>query len=188
MHALVSQQDPDLAAALDGDPDAWAALLRAHGPLVYGLCRRLDADPDDAYQAIWERVLRGLSRFDPSGPRPFRSWLVTVAHRHLVDRHRRRAVRTVVVSLSSPPDVAADGAEADEALDAHRRHSALERALAELSEPARRVVVLHHLHGEELLDIAHIEGVALGTVKSRLHRARARLLELLPPDLFGDPS
>ena len=55
----------------------------------------------------------------------------------------------------------------------------LEAALPLLAEEHRRVVVLHHLHGLPLEEIAAAEGVALGTIKSRLHRARARLLAAL---------
>lgn len=170
--------DDALAACRAGDRRAWAALLAAHGPTVYAVCRRLDPEPDDAYQAIWERVLRGLDGFVP-GERPFRSWLLTVAHRHLVDRHRRRTVRRLVAHRSSPPEVADDGPSPFDSLDRARQRQALEAALAELSEPARRVVVLHHLHGLDLPAIAATEGVPVGTLKSRLHRARARIAALL---------
>jgi len=163
-----------------GDHAAWAQLLGRDGPAVYALCRRLDHDPDDAYQAIWEKVFRHLDRFDVRGRQPFRSWLLTVAHRHLVDRHRRRRVRAVVVPLAEPPEPATDAAAPDRALDDARVRARVEDAIAALPDAARRVVVLHHIHGQELATIADAEGIALGTVKSRLHRARARLKELLP--------
>ncbi|MCO4769600.1 MAG: sigma-70 family RNA polymerase sigma factor [Deltaproteobacteria bacterium] len=169
-----------------GDDDAWAQLLAEQGPRVYGLCRRLDPDPDDAYQAIWEKVLRGLHRFDPTGPSPLRSWIMTVAHRHLVDRHRRRTVRGVVLSLAEPPEALARELDPESSAVRNRAHQQLDAALAQLPEPGRRVVVLHHIHGLDLSTIAQGEGVAIGTVKSRLSRARARLHDLLPADLFGD--
>lgn len=59
------------------------------------------------------------------------------------------------------------------------RFDDLEAAVASLPEPQRRVVVLHHLHDQPLEAIADAEGVPLGTVKSRLHRARNRLSEIL---------
>ncbi|MEZ4240069.1 MAG: sigma-70 family RNA polymerase sigma factor [Myxococcota bacterium] len=155
-------------------PDDRAALVAQHGPLVWGLCRRLCPDPEDAYQEVWARVFAALPRFDADGPASLRTWIATVTHRHLVDRHRRRTVRGEVVALgelSAPlqPDP----------VERRRDQERLEQALQRLPEAQRRVVVMHHLHDQPVDDIAAAEGIAVGTVKSRLHRARARLLELL---------
>lgn len=158
--------------AISHDP---ATLIRAHGPALWSLCRRLCPEPEDAYQEIWEKALGAIERFDPSGPATIRGWLLTIAHRHLIDRHRRRSVRGVVVPL---PDLSV-APDAEEALDRAQRQARLEAALARLPEPQRRVVVLHHLHGRSLEQLAAAEGVALGTIKSRLHRGRARLAQLL---------
>ena len=150
------------------------ALVKQHGPLVWGLCRRLAAEPDDAYQEVWARVFAALPRFDPDGPATLRTWIATIAHRHLIDRHRRRTVRGEVVELGElPAEAAADP------IDAKRRTERLEVAIGRLPEVHRRVVVMHHLNEIPLHTIAQTEGVAIGTIKSRLHRARARLLELL---------
>jgi RNA polymerase sigma-70 factor (ECF subfamily) len=149
--------------------------VRAHGPSVWGLCRRLCPEPDDAYQEVWEKVLGALARFDPAGPATLRTWILAVTHRHLVDLHRRRRVRGDVVAL---PELAVV-IDADEPIDRQRRVKRVEVALNCLPEGHRRVILLHHLHGLPLEQIAETEGVALGTVKSRLHRGRARLAELL---------
>lgn len=151
-----------------------AALVKQHGPLVWSLCRRLDPDPEDAYQEVWARVFAGLPQFDPDGAASLRTWLAVVCHHALVDRSRRRRVRGEVVELGELPAPA----EPDP-IDAGRRLQRLEAALERLPEGHRRVVVLHHLHEVPLEQLARDEGVAIGTVKSRLHRARARLLELL---------
>jgi RNA polymerase sigma-70 factor (ECF subfamily) len=151
------------------------ALVAEHGPAIWGLCRRLCPEPEDAYQEIWEKALAAMSRFDPDGPATLRTWLVTIAHRHLIDRHRRRQVRGEVVELGEVP--VDSGVEAG--VDDGRRLARLEGALQRLPEAHRRVVVLHHLHGSPVETIAELEGVPPGTVKSRLHRARARLAELL---------
>jgi RNA polymerase sigma-70 factor (ECF subfamily) len=141
---------------------------------VWSLCRRLGPDPEDAYQEVWEKVFAALVRFDPDGPATIRTWIATITHRHLVDRARRRRVRGQVVELGDLPAPA----EVDR-VDEAQRLGRLESALERLPEGHRRVVVMHHLHDVPLETLARDEGIALGTVKSRLHRARARLLELL---------
>jgi RNA polymerase sigma-70 factor (ECF subfamily) len=175
MQKLAPLPDPTVRLASQGDVTARRALLERHGPLVWGLCRRLSPDAEDDYQEIWEKVFRALVRFDPDGPATLATWIATVAHRHLVDRHRRRKVRGDVVPLGDIP--VRDDVE--ERRDAGRRAARLEAALARLPLDQRTVITLHHLNGVALEDIAVTESVAIGTVKSRLHRGRARLLELL---------
>ncbi|MEQ1571095.1 MAG: sigma-70 family RNA polymerase sigma factor [Myxococcota bacterium] len=161
--------DPLIAPAVGGDPSARAQLVRTHGPLVWTLCRRLGPDPEDAYQDVWAKIFAALPRFDPGGAASLRTWIATITHRHLVDRSRRRKVRGETVEFGDHPAHEPD-------LD---RVGLLHAALARLPEAQRRVVVMHHLHDRGLDEVAADEGVPVGTVKSRLHRARARLLELL---------
>ncbi len=164
-------------AMLPRPPPSAADLLARHGPLVWSLCRRLDPEPEDAYQEVWEKLLRNVGRFDPEGRASLRTWLATVTHRHLIDRHRRRRVRGgEVVPIEGLPAAAGHG---EGELDRARGVRDLERAVAALPEPHRRVVVLHHVHELPLDEIAASEGVAVGTIKSRLHRARARLARIL---------
>jgi RNA polymerase sigma-70 factor, ECF subfamily len=155
------------------DPDR---ALQAHGPLVWALCRRLDPEPEDAWQECWEKVIRALPRFTPDGAASLRTWITTIVHRHLVDRHRRRVARGAVVDVDEVEDPAPSPMLR---LVAHDDAVALERALQRLPDAWRRVVVLHHLYDLPLEQIAAEERVALGTVKSRLHRARAALAEEL---------
>lgn len=164
-----SDRAPDPAAQVD-------ALVDAHGPRVFAMCARLAPDPDDCYQEIWEKVIGALGRFDPSGPASIGTWIATVARRHLIDRHRRRVARGQVLPLTG---LASPEPAADEAIARAQRHARVEAALARLPEPQRRVVVLHHIHGVPLEQLADEEGVAIGTLKSRLHRGRARLAELM---------
>lgn len=155
------------------DPDALVAEL---GPLVWSLCRRLDPDPEDAAQEVWEKVLTALHRWDPAGDKPIAAWVTTITHRHLVDRHRRRLVRGPTLEALDQPA----GSPSPERIVAGRQLTLrLEAALPLLPAEHRRVIVLHHLHGVGLDEIAAAEEVAVGTIKSRLHRARARLMDAL---------
>lgn len=165
-----------LHRARRGDPVAREALVREHADLVRQLCRRMDPEPDDAVQETWAHLLAHLDRIDPDHPGGLGGWIRTVVRRLLVDRHRRRRTRGRVQT-----DPEADGIVPipTARLEARQRLDHVRRALASLPDPWRRVVQAHHLEGRPLADIAHDEGVAIGTVKSRLHRARAQLLTLL---------
>ena len=113
---------------------------------------------------------------DPHGRASLATWIRTITHRLLVDLHRRHKVRGHVVPMT---DLVSEQLPADEVVARGERLARLERALAALPVAQRRVVVLHHLYGTALDEIAAAEGVAVGTVKSRLHRGRARLAQLL---------
>lgn len=159
-----------IVRAVSGDPLARRAVIQQFGPLVWSICRRLAYDPEDSYQAIWEKALKALDRFDPDGPASFSTWIASIAHRHLVDEHRRRQVRGVLVP---PDDLVAPHVEEDSRLPR------LEGAIQQLPEGLKRVVILHHLHGVPLDTIARDEDVPVGTIKSRLHRARGILAQTL---------
>lgn len=151
-------------------------LIAEHGPRIWALCRRLDPEPDDAYQAVWAHLLDRWERFDPNGSASAATWLLTVARRQLIDRHRRRTVRGPTHAL---PDIPAHLPAADDELADHERRQRLENAIAQLAKEQRRCVVLHHIEGLSLSDIAALEQVAIGTIKSRLHRGRAQLAVIL---------
>ncbi len=164
---------PARRAAADPRPED---LVEQHGPRIYAMCARLDPDPEEGYQEIWERVLGALERFDPTGPASIGAWIATIARHHLIDRHRRRGARGQVVPVDRLPSVEPG---VDERIAARQREARVEAALRRLPEAHRRVLVLHHVHGVPLEELARDEEVAVGTVKSRLHRARTRLAELL---------
>lgn len=151
---------------MTADSSRFAALVDAHRGLVRGLCRRLDPEPEDCAQEVWEKVIASQGRFDPAKG-SLRTWIATLTRRHIVDRHRRRAVREAALDPPAPPRP-----DPDRVLD-------LERALQRLPLAQRRAVVFHHHQGVSLEELAELEGVPVGTIKSRLHRGRAALVELL---------
>lgn len=157
-----------------------ATLVDTHGGRVWAMCHRLAAEPEDCYQEIWEKVFGALDRFDPVGAASIGTWIATIARRHLVDRHRRDRVRGEVVSIAG---LSTAEPAVDEVLDLAQRQARVEAAIARLPDAHRRVVVLHHIHGVPLETLAEEEGVPIGTLKSRLHRGRARLADLLGGDL-----
>lgn len=166
----------EVAEACGGDPHARRAVVERLGPMVLGLCRRLADDPEDAFQGVWERVFRALPRFEPQGSARLSTWVMTITHRHLLDLGRRRRRRGIVLPL--PSTLQADG-DTEAALLQRDDAARLDRALDQLPEELRRIVALHYLGELPLQVIAEQEALPVGTVKSRLHRARAKLASAL---------
>ncbi len=163
-------------------------LVRPHMEPLFRLAFRLTsskAEAEDLFQDVLVKVfarLDELLQIDHPG-----SWLKRVLYNHFVDNHRRYArQRLVVVAESQLPgeDLEAlpggsDPQQLGERLDDIMR---LEKALGQLSEEQRLMVLLHDSEGYKLKEIHELTGDPLGTVKSRLHRARARLREILEED------
>jgi RNA polymerase sigma-70 factor, ECF subfamily len=158
-----------IAAVARGDDAALAELTRRwERPLFQFIHRHTGGqDVDDIYQDTWLRAVRAAPRFDPA--RRFSTWLFQIALNLCRDWHRK--ARADPVDPADIDRIAADGAATDAAIDARR-------LLAALPEPQREVVVLRYLHdlGED--EVAEILGCPRGTVKSRLHHALRKLVEL----------
>jgi RNA polymerase sigma-70 factor (ECF subfamily) len=179
------QVDPQLVRAVQrAEPGAMDALIRATYADVYALARRLLGDPSDAADAtqeVYVKVVRSVMAFRAEAS--FGSWLdrTTVdvclaALRARGDVHARgqsAGAGELPVDLADPaPDPSERAASADLAA----RTSA---ALAALSDDAREVVVLRDVQGLSTKETAGVLGISEGAVKVRLHRAHARLRELV---------
>jgi RNA polymerase sigma-70 factor, ECF subfamily len=165
-----------------GDPAAFADLIREfEQPLRYYLLKLLGND-DRAYdvlQELWLKALRTIRQLVDPGA--LRVWLYRAAHGLAVDQIRRRQVREAAEQEHA---LAADaaGPEPDfTVIDARAIH----RALDELDDRAREVLVLFFLESMSLEDIAEVVGRPVGTVKSRLHYAKRELCEVLKRDGYG---
>lgn len=179
------QVDPQLVRAVQrGERGAMDDLIRATYADVYALCRRLLADPSDAADATQEvylRVVRSVLGF--RGESSFGTWLhrvtVNVCLTALRTRGDFRARGQSAGALEMDVDVvdpAPDPAARAETADLAARTA---RALGELSEEAREVVVLRDLQGLTTKEAAQVLGISEGALKVRLHRAHARLRELV---------
>jgi RNA polymerase sigma factor (sigma-70 family) len=171
--------EPMLTAFRRRDPAAVRALYREYAGLIYAVAYRVLGRRDlaeEATQQTFVRAWQAADRIDASrDPAP---WLATIARRTALDVHRREARRPTTALddvatghpavVSFPPDIGT--------LDVvwHVR-----RALDALPADESMVVRLQHLHGMTHSEIASALGIALGTVKSRSHRAHGRLALLL---------
>ena len=169
-----------LRRAQRGDERAWRDLVARYQRPVHALVWRLLAGRarhrvEDLTQETFVRVLRALPAFDPAGPASLATWMLTIATRLTLNELRR-------------PEHASLAAEplADERTDAaserQRLGAAIARGVAALPDAQRAVFVLREYHDLEYGDIASVLDLDLGTVKSRLARARAALR-----DHLGDP-
>ncbi|MEU8076842.1 sigma-70 family RNA polymerase sigma factor [Catellatospora citrea] len=154
-----------------GERDALAELVRTWHPPVWGYVRRMigPAEADDVTQEVWLAVVRGLPGLRQ--PERFTPWLFTIARRAVTNRLRAEYAR---------PEVATDA----EAVSPDPAEALVDRAellagLAALPAREREVLILFHLEDLPLETCAVICDVPVGTVKSRLSRARRLLREEL---------
>ena len=163
-------------------------LLRPHMERLYRLAFRLTGSKPEAEDLFQDVLAKAFSRLDElvNIDHPG-SWLSRVLYNHFVDNHRRYTrQRLVVVDESQLPEKSVestpggcDPQRVGERLDELGR---LEAALAKLSDEHRMVILLYDVEGYKLEEIHEFTGDPVGTVKSRLHRARARLREILSED------
>lgn len=174
--------DPTLALvarARDGDSRAFEALYRAHSGRTYALCLRMtrsEAAAQDCLQETFIRAWRQLPNFE--GRSRFSTWLHRIAVNQVLDQQRRerrhegdemddQMLAAPTVPGASPEDLA------------------LERAIAGLPDGARNVLILAGLHGYSHEETGEMLGIAVGTSKAQLHRARRLLAERLGPAATG---
>jgi RNA polymerase sigma-70 factor (ECF subfamily) len=163
-----------------GDRRAFEELVRAHQHRVYGLALRMlgdAAEAQDVAQEAFLRAHRGLAEF--RGDARLSTWLYTIASRLCLNRlagSERRLTRSGDEALDRVVDVRPGP---DEALERDELDAALHRAIAELPEERRVVVVLRDVDGLAYEEIAEILALPVGTVRSRLHRARLDLRDKL---------
>lgn len=159
-----------------GDADAIRDLYRRYSPRVHAVVRRLagdDALAEDWAQEAWVRAFRALPNF--RGESRFSTWLHRIAVNSALHGRRWRERR---VSREAPLPV---GAEASDRADPVLLRMSLQRALDALPEGMRQIIVLHDVEGYTHEEIGDMLGIAAGTSKSQLFKARARLREMLRP-------
>ncbi len=168
------------------DRRAQQRLLDEVGPLLASLVRRLGIGGEgaDQLQGVKVHVLSVLDRFDPAGSARFTTWLTTVVTRFLLMERRRSRPETL--SLDDQPLVA-DAVDPSVHAEQQSLEALVDRALTKLPFAQRRAFVLASIHGLELEAVAALEEVPLGTIKSRLARARMALAESLGPALDRPP-
>jgi RNA polymerase sigma-70 factor, ECF subfamily len=182
--------DPAIEAlvvrAQAGDLPAFNALVLRFQDSVYGLTLRMLGDPHSAEDATQDAFIRAWQHFETYRGGSFRSWLFTIAANRARDELRRRG-RRPVTSLDEARDdpdradldPADPGPSAQQILERSELQSALETALRTLPDDWREIVVLADIQGLDYSEVSVVMGIPVGTVKSRLSRARGRLRDFI---------
>ena len=170
--------DLTLRRAQLGDQRAWRDLIERHQQPVHALIWRLLAGraqhrAPDLTQETFVRVLRALPKFDPAGPAKLSTWILTIATRLALNELRRPDLASLGDRDLTSPD------RADTNIERKRLGAAIAAGIAALSDPQRAVLVLREYHELDYAEIAEVLELDLGTVKSRLARARAALRDHL---------
>ena len=168
---------------------SFESLLKPHLDRLYRLAFRLASQKAEAEDLFQDVLIKVYPRLDELiGIEEPGSWLCRVMYNHFIDNRRRFArQRLVAVSEGSLPEgqgIDNMPGDLDPAIDADRRDDIkrLDNALGKLSEEHQLVVLLHDTEGYKLIEIEELTGTPVGTLKSRLHRARARLRDILDSD------
>jgi RNA polymerase sigma-70 factor, ECF subfamily len=183
----VSASEPDDAQlvrrSVSGDLSAFEQLVERHRQVVARVAARI-VGADDAEDVSQDAFLRAFHRLgDFRGDAPFRSWLLRITHNAALDHLARRRAEPVdpetldssAVSPTRPPA---------ESLELRERIERIERKLRGLSPQHRVVLMLRDAEGLSYEEIADITDTPLGSVKGRLHRARAEFIAMLRANTY----
>ncbi|WP_017716838.1 sigma-70 family RNA polymerase sigma factor [Kamptonema formosum] len=170
---------------LNPDRAAFAELLRRYQSHIEKVLYHLAPDWQDRAdlaQEVWIRVYRNIKRLND--PVKFRGWLSRIATNLFYDELRKRKRVRDPLSLDAPRqvedgemdwEIASDDPGPEENLTTAEFYDRLREAIADLPEVFRTTIVLREIEGMAYEEIAELTGVSLGTVKSRIARARQRL-------------
>jgi RNA polymerase sigma-70 factor, ECF subfamily len=165
--------------AASGGKPTWEQIARDHGRFLYQVAYRLTGNDDDAQDLVQEvllRVRRGLETYEPGS---LEGWLSRITTNAFLDEVRRRKRRPLEGLPDDPDRVLPPAPPADVALAAQALPDHVQEALARLPGDYRAAVVLCDVVGLPYQEIAEILDVPVGTVRSRIHRGRSELRELL---------
>lgn len=171
----------------EDDPEAFAQLVARWQKPIQNLCARMTGDPhrgEDLAQETFARLFARRKNYEPTGK--FSTFLWRMALNICYDE-LRKLKRRGEFSLdehdddSAPFDLEAGGPAPDSQLVEGERAEAVRRALVELAEPYRVVVVLRHYEGLKFREIGDVLGIPEGTVKSRMSEALSQLGRMLNP-------
>jgi RNA polymerase sigma-70 factor, ECF subfamily len=196
MHKVQCEDSLLIERFQNGDKGAFDALVQKHQARAYQYAYRLTRNPDDAADVVADafvRVYRALQTF--KGDSAFTTWLYRIETNCFLDMRKKKNARPTT-SLDSALNlgdgevelqVEDTGPTAHEEAERSQRMSAVEEAVQKLPEYQRAMIIMYHAESMSYEEIADALSLPIGTVKSRLNRARLSLRQLLEPqsDMFA---
>jgi len=162
-----------------GDPSAFAAIVLRHQDRIYTLCRYMLRDPEDAQDAaqdVFFKAYRALEDFRPDSS--LYTWIYRIAVNTCLD-YRRKSRREVFRSAPLTEDLPSDEPFPKQLYESAEIHDSIQLALQKLPEKLRAAIVLREIEELSYKEITEVLHVSVGTVKSRISRAREQLRHLL---------
>lgn len=190
-----------IAECLGGRRDAFGELVTRYQARLYNAALRLVQSPDDAADVVQDAFLNAFQSLHTfKGDAEFFTWLYRIAFNTAISlkRKKRPAVSLENCEPGIDPDDPSEYVKPGATLERTEDERQLSLAIARLSAEHREVLLLKDIEGLKYEDIAELLGVPIGTIRSRLHRARLELRDLLVPleerlaerngtrDAFGD--
>jgi len=173
--------------AAAGDRRSFEILIRRHAGAIVNYLRRFLPDPDDAEDAAQDVFLlawRNLDRFDP-GLGFFKNWLFRIATNTGLNEIKRRD-RAALREEAAAPLIHRERDNQHDRQETREIGDILQPALQSLPAGERQIVLLSYYHDLTYRQISHILEIPIGTVKSRMHKAMARLRDSLRPVKEGE--
>jgi len=181
----VSADDQLIAECLDGNPAAFGLLVRRYQDRLYNTVYRMVENADDAQDVVQEAFLNAYQSLESfHGDSAFFTWLYRIAMNTAISMRRKKRVM-VRIDGGRDGEAAIDPLDPSEltrpghALEQAEQEKRVQQALARLSPEHRTVLVMKDMEGQKYEFMAEVLQVPIGTIRSRLHRARLELRELL---------
>ena len=168
------------------DVERFERIVLPHLDDAYTLARYLLRDEHDAQDVVQDAVLRALRYFDGYREGDARAWLLAIVRNCCLTWQRRHRGDRLVVPFADEAvvELVSDSRETDTLAIQRSERAMLERAIATLPTEFREVIVLREVEGLSYKEISDVVGVPMGTVMSRLARARKRLASALGLDVL----
>ncbi len=187
-------------SAQQGDLNAFNHLVLVHQEMAFNLAYRMLGDPDLAADATQNAFISAYKALPGYRGGSFKSWVMRIVSNTCLDEIRRQKRRPTTPlepydseseeEIESPPWLKDDNPSPEEVLESSELEAAIQNCLQSMSQDFRLVVVLVDVQGMDYQEAADSTGLPLGTIKSRLARARGKLRECLQffrellPDIF----
>ncbi|NMC84571.1 MAG: sigma-70 family RNA polymerase sigma factor [Anaerolineaceae bacterium] len=170
-----------LDLARNGDDEAFSRLVETYQAPVYNLCYRMLGEStaaEDAAQETFWRAYQNLKKYDPA--RPFITWLLSIAAHFCIDQQRKR--KLPVFELDEFPDLDLEDhsiPNPEKEFSHNQENDALHQLINQLNPQDRATVILKYWYDCSEEEISQMLSLTVSAVKSRLHRSRRQLAEML---------